>query len=204
MTTPTAPDEQPTILTASRQTYDLLNPDPESLRLGDIAIGLARTPRWSGQLSITQDSFTVAEHSLHVVDILRALGATTPEVLYAGLMHDAHEGLIGDMPRPAKVALRILSGSDKSVWDELEERAEAAVATHFKVISPRPLIVKTADIAAQEIERHLFFGRPLSDQHIRLPFPRRFDMNEAVRQFVNTFFELAPPTLTINTIGGIR
>lgn len=198
MATPTRPGERPTILTASGREFNLLFPNPDELRLSDIAIGLARTVRWSGQLGLAAGSFSVAEHSLHVVAILRALGVTDTATLYAGLMHDASEGLLGDMARPVKVALRMLTASmhadeaGHSVWDELEDRASAAVAARFQVPDPMPKIVKEADRLAQGIERHMFYGHPLPDECVVLPFPKRMTTTQAKDAFVRAYRKLAP------------
>lgn len=198
MSTATRPGETPTILTASGREYHILEPDPSNLHLSDIAIGLARCTRWSGQLGRAAGSFTVAEHSLHVVRILRALDVTCTETLYAGLMHDASEGLLGDMARPVKVAMRMLSGGELSVWDDIEDRAEAAVAERFDVPTPLPSIIKTADTYAQQIERHLFYGQPLPDDCLELPVPKRYSTEGATRAFIRAWKKLAPDSQRTN------
>jgi 5'-deoxynucleotidase YfbR-like HD superfamily hydrolase len=194
MSTPTRPDETPMIVTASGRIYNILKPDPSELVLSDVVIGMSRAERWSGQLGKAAGSFTVLEHSLHVVSILRALKVKGRGTLYAGLMHDAHEGIVGDMARPFKVAMRMLTqGDDYSVWDVVEDAAEQAVASRFKVPNPLPTKVKEADLLAQRIEGHVFFGRELPEECLGLPHPKRYDSDDkAIRAFMRQFRELSP------------
>lgn len=67
----------------------------------DIVHALSLICRFGGH---TSEHYSVAQHSLLVARILAALGAS-PEVQLAGLMHDAHEAYIGDIPTPIKIAL---------------------------------------------------------------------------------------------------
>ena len=64
--------------------------------LDDIAIGLSRTMRFSGQ---TPHMYSVLAHTLVVGKLVAEVDKNY--VVYA-LLHDGHEALIGDTPRPWK------------------------------------------------------------------------------------------------------
>lgn len=85
------------VLTHSGARIDPLNPDPDDIVLEDIAHGLARTARFSGQIPF----LSVAIHSLNVA--ARVEGAKTQ---LAALMHDAAEAYLGDLASPVKARLR--------------------------------------------------------------------------------------------------
>jgi len=81
------------IQTVSGKLISLTDTNPDDILITDIAWGLARIPRFVGQ---TQYRYTVAEHSVWVSRII------DPRFAMAGLLHDAAEYLIGDIPAPVK------------------------------------------------------------------------------------------------------
>jgi hypothetical protein len=77
-------------LTHSGRLVSLDRPDAPTLE--DIALGLSRQPRFTGQTRIW---FSVLDHSLFMYDMAQG---ETPDVQLAVLLHDAHESLTGDVP----------------------------------------------------------------------------------------------------------
>lgn len=61
------------IETASGVYVDVTNPDPNSILFRDIAHALSRQPRFSGHTTC-DEIWTVGQHSLFVLNIVRALG----------------------------------------------------------------------------------------------------------------------------------
>lgn len=82
---------------------NLLDPDPALICPADIAHHLGMTCRYGGGV---RRFYSVAEHSLLVVDLLRWLGQPA-EIVVAGLLHDAAEAYVGDVIAPLKYALRL-------------------------------------------------------------------------------------------------
>lgn len=82
---------------------DLANPDPAVIHLPSVAIGLQRTSRFGGQ---TVRRLSVAQHCLLVGRLAATEYPHEPteakRARLVGLMHDAEEGLLGDVPTPAK------------------------------------------------------------------------------------------------------
>jgi len=79
--------------TRSGQRVQLLQPQPDSIDIGDIALGLSRQYRFNGH---TTTPYTVAQHSVVVSYLVPA------EHALQALLHDAAEAYIGDLPSPVK------------------------------------------------------------------------------------------------------
>lgn len=74
----------------------------------EIALTLARVPRWNGQTIVP---WSVLQHSLAAAVL--AMGARlTPEAQLYALWHDSEEALVGDTPSPFKTAEQAKLGDD--------------------------------------------------------------------------------------------
>ena len=82
--------------THSGVAWNILNPDPEAVRIEDIAHALSNQCRYNGH---TSEFYSVAEHSVRVSSCL------PPKHQLAGLLHDAAEAYLGDIVRPLKPLL---------------------------------------------------------------------------------------------------
>ncbi len=81
------------IQTISGKRVDLPIPKPEQIDIYDIAYALAMKCRFNGQC---KKFYSVAEHSVRVSWLL------PPGLELAGLLHDANEAYLPDIPRPVK------------------------------------------------------------------------------------------------------
>jgi 5'-deoxynucleotidase YfbR-like HD superfamily hydrolase len=149
----------------SGRRLDILNPSPLDVEIEDIAHGLARVARWNGQTRGAV-SFSVAQHSVLVAEILGLLDPAAPARwrLFA-LLHDAPEYVIGDMISPFKAALG-------HVYREVEDRLARAILLRFS-LNPEPApalrrMTKQADRISAYFEATLYAG---------------FDREEAARLF---------------------
>jgi len=107
----------------------------ETIHLEDVAHGLARISRFTGQ---TSHRYSVASHCLMVADLL-------PTPLHAsGLVHDAVEAILGDVSSPLKSLL--------PEYRALQTRWEDAMSVRWGVLLAGPEI-KKADWLAYTIER---------------------------------------------------
>lgn len=84
------------IRTYTGQMVNVLKPDLTKICIEDIAHALAVMPRFCGH---TNKIYTVAEHSIRVAGLL------PPELQMAGLLHDASEAYMCDIPTPIKILL---------------------------------------------------------------------------------------------------
>lgn len=94
------------MMTYSGVKFYPLAPRHEDIKIEDIAVGLSRVNRYGGQ---TVKPYSVAEHSIIVSELAtrfaisnRWSAADVRNISLLGLLHDADEAYIGDMPRPLK------------------------------------------------------------------------------------------------------
>ena len=107
-----------------------LNPDVNSICIEDIANSLGKICRFNGH---TTCFYSVAEHSIHVSYCV------SKENALWGLLHDASETYLIDMPRPLKP---VLNG-----YREIEERVHKCIAAKFGLCWPMPEEIKRIDTA---------------------------------------------------------
>lgn len=96
-----------------------LHPNVQDVRIEDIAHALSNMCRFNGHSS---RFYSVGEHSINVQSELAARGATA-RVQLIGLLHDAAEAYLCDVPSPIKP---LLPG-----WGEIEERLEQVIFEAF-------------------------------------------------------------------------
>lgn len=123
------------VQTYSGVAFDVENIRPESIRIEDIAHALANQCRYNGH---TTRFYSVAEHS-----VLVARNCRTDRL--AGLLHDAAEAYLSDIPAPIKPLI--------PAFGELEDRILAAVYDRFGLPPGIPAEVKRVDRAILTDER---------------------------------------------------
>lgn len=106
----------------------------------DIAHALSLLCRYNGHCN---QFYSVAQHSLMVSYLMEALELGDPLV---GLLHDATEAYLSDIPKPFKQLL--------PEWQKIDDRLEALLATAFGLEYPWGEGCKKADMIALHIEAH--------------------------------------------------
>jgi uncharacterized protein len=148
----------PWIQTRSGIAFDLVDPRPSTVDLGDIAFSLAHINRFTGHVGC----YSVAQHSVLVSH------AVLPEHARVALMHDAHEAYVGDISSPLKTLLPGFKAIEQRVW--------AAIAERFDLQLELPGDVKRADLEALMTEARDLLGPAPKDWGIDIaPWPRRID-----------------------------
>lgn len=114
----------------------------EIIDIQDIAHSLSLICRFIGH---TNKFYSVAEHSVLVSEELRQQGYDAG-VQFAGLMHDATEAYLGDIPTPIKSLL--------TYYKRIEEEFWVSIAEKFKLDRELPREIKHADgtLLATEVE----------------------------------------------------
>lgn len=84
--------------TRSGEWVHLCEPDPATINLWDISVSLSNQCRFNGHCSTF---YSVAEHSVHVAELLELWGHS-PKIRLIGLLHDAAEAYTGDCISPVK------------------------------------------------------------------------------------------------------
>ena len=120
-----------------------LDPRADEVRIEDIAHSLSLLCRFGGHC---RRFYSVAEHSVFVAQMV------SPEAALWGLLHDASEAYVVDLPRPLK---RMLPG-----YSVIEKRVHLAIADHFGLPPEIPPEVKAADEAMLLAEAHQLMTIP--------------------------------------------
>ena len=117
-----------TILTFKGHYIDVFDPNPDHIDIEDIAHSLSLQPRWGGH---TKEFYSVAAHSIMVCDELPV------EYKLEGLLHDATEAYLCDIPKPIK---RLLPD-----YVNLEKSLDLAIRMKFKLPLVSSKEIKVAD-----------------------------------------------------------
>ena len=123
------------IETHSGRAFLPLEPDAGQIDIHDIAHALSHQCRFSGH---TRVHYSVAEHCVRVAELLDKWGCTREEQLW-GLLHDASEAYLVDIPLPLKHTPAF------SAYLVAERALMVAVCHRFGLPIEQPEIVTVAD-----------------------------------------------------------
>lgn len=143
-----------------------LDPRPEEIFIEDIAHALSMQCRFGGHVKAF---YSVAQHSVEVSNVvLRTHGLW-------GLLHDASEAYLVDLPRPLK------HFGDLGKWYKFAESAlMVAIAERFGLQWPMPTEVEMADdcvLAAEK--RDLLAPEPAPWAQLPQPWPEKIKARSA-------------------------
>lgn len=170
---------EPFIETYTGRHFHFMEPDASEVDIADIAYALAHTTRWGGHCS---PAITVAQHCVFVARMLRNK-ACSPMVQLQGLLHDAPEAYIPDIPSPLKPFLNNFS--------EIDHWIERAIFEAFGVEYPLDPLVKLMDEECLRWEyRDLMRGKSLPAPHGYRSTLRVWNAQESEKEFLGTFFSL--------------
>lgn len=164
--------------TYSGKQFFPLDPQAEDICIDDIAHSLSNQCRYSGHVI---RFYSVAEHCVHV-----ARNVSNSNKL-AGLLHDAAEAYLVDIPRPVKRML--------PEYTKMERAVESVIADVFRVQYPWPEEVHYADCRILHDEKlQLMAVEPapwsLPAPPLGLPPLPCWSPMEAETMFLQTFDEL--------------
>lgn len=111
------------ITTATGKHFYFDNPDPDQIEIADIAYALSHTNRWGGHC---YPAFNVAHHSILVSEALMRNGASQM-VQLQGLLHDAAEAYLGDIPTPIKSRLPEYMAMELLITQQIFEKFGAVL-----------------------------------------------------------------------------
>jgi uncharacterized protein len=141
------------IQTASGKKFHFNSSHPEEVDIQDIAVTLSRMPRWVGH---TADFMSVSQHCVLTSILVKELGGTPQEEMM-GLLHDATEGYMCDIPKPLKNLIPLFKEIEDKVWTKISKH-------FFGKALDLPLIVHHADgIMLATEARDLFAFPPLEN-----------------------------------------
>lgn len=167
------------IQTHSGRRFCPTNPNPNAIVIQDVAHSLAMQCRFSGHC---RKFYSVAQHSVLVSYI-----CDSQDALW-GLLHDASEAYLVDVPRPLKRSGKLQG------YIEFEAKMQEAVCRRFGLPMKEPPSVKKADQALLATEARDLMSplHPDWDWPVEpLPFLiESWDHQKAKDMFMKRFFEL--------------
>lgn len=173
----------PIILTYTGKRVHLLEPDPDTIFIEDIAHHLSMQNRFNGA---TAYPYSVAAHSLYMAKYL-----VEPEYALQALMHDATEAYIGDMVKPLKDSMPEFEEVEAVLWEVLAEKYELPPELHESV--------HEADRLACRIEhfylrgtKGLQIGELTEEAALAYPNLTRGPWQHIKWEFLDMFEELQP------------
>lgn len=121
--------EEPYIVTFSGTKVHPLDPSPDEIDIVDIAHALSHACRFNGHV---QHFYSVAQHSVLVSEHF-----TDPMLALWGLLHDASEAYLSDIPSPLKRAW--------PTYRMYEDRMMQVIAKRFGLSWPMPDVLHDID-----------------------------------------------------------
>jgi len=171
--------DAPWIQTYSGRRFNPTNPNPEAIVIQDIAHALSMQCRFSGHC---REFYSVAQHSVLVSHICGFENALW------GLLHDASEAYLVDMPRPLKRSGKL------DAFIEFEHKVQEAVCKRFGLPEKEPPDVKRADTILLATEaRDLMSPRHPDWKQPAEPLPFKIESwspQQAKDNFLKRFTEL--------------
>lgn len=147
------------ITTWSGKAIDYTNPQPDHIDIIDIATALSRECRYAGH---GKHFYSVAQHSVLVSRLV------PPEFALEGLLHDATESYLKNLPSPLKA---LLPG-----YSEVEGRFDTVIRKRFGLPAIPSPAINVADLVLLATERRDIFPNDLVDWPIVAgiePMPRQ-------------------------------
>jgi hypothetical protein len=136
--------EGPFIQTAGGRRVNPFEPDLDELHIEDIAIALSNQCRFGGHI---RRFYSVAQHAWLVSRLLEEGGGTVEECLW-GLLHDASEAYLLDLPHPIKHRSEL-----GRLYRSSERVLQAAICRRFRLPVEAPAPLKAIDRALLATER---------------------------------------------------
>lgn len=132
------------VATPSGKLVSVVEPDLDTIDMGDIAHMLAQQARWNGA---SKFPVSVAQHSVLCMLECGRRYPGRPDLELACLLHDAAEAYCADLPRPVKVVLG-------ESYRRIEDRVQRAICQRFCVKTDPEItaIVKQIDNAVCRTE----------------------------------------------------
>lgn len=160
-----------------------------TILIQDIAHHLALRNRFSGG---TEKPYSVAQHSVLVARELMDHGN---DVVLMGLLHDAAEAYLPDMPRPIKDDAFFFDGQQLRSFSEVEDDIMQQIAKRYELRWPFPIEVKEADNRICATERRDLMASEhdwgIMDRIKPLPYLiKPWKWQKAERKFLELFEEL--------------
>jgi len=196
--------EQTSIRTFTGRMFCPLAPDPADVDIEDIAHALSLICRFTGH---TYCFYSVADHSLRVSMLAEQTVLKTSrniafarEIALWGLLHDASEAYLCDVPTPLKRTADL-----GRIYKMYERHLTEVIAEKFDLLPHEPAVVKEADrvllsTEMRDLMNNSSFGTerlpetifPLEPRFAEVEFLRRFEALTTARKAEHIADALSP------------
>ena len=176
---------EPWIQTVSGKKFHFLSGSTSEVDIHDIALVLSRTPRWAGH---TREFLSVGQHSINVSLLVKEYGGSGRDQMI-GLLHDATEAYMCDIPSPLKRLIPEFKRIENKVWSKI---CRAVLKKAYDI----PQIVQDADSCMLATEARDLFAFPPIDNWTRRCLPPHsrkivaWKSDQAYKSFLHLFGEL--------------
>lgn len=112
---------------------DVRNPRPSDISLFEIAVGLSREQRYGG--AATRVFWSVGQHTLLGLHLMRQDGVTERDLLAGFLLHDGPEYMLRDIIRPVKRNLPGYADLESAWYQAISARVglDLTIEQHYQV-----------------------------------------------------------------------
>lgn len=162
-----------------------LDPRAQEIHIPDVVQSLSHQCRFGGHC---ETFYSVAEHCVLVAEILKEWGHNQ-DIQFAGLMHDASEAYLVDIPRPYKASMPEYQVWEERIQREIEKKYGMTVGLlHHPLVKEadeRALIIESKSLFLDT--RDWVFGEtPIS----AIREIKRWGSGEAARKWLDAFLAL--------------
>lgn len=154
-----APGNELYLRTASGRRFRIDAPTPADVHWPDVAAQLAKTCRFAGA---TTTFYSVAQHSVLVADIIATRYRHDVRAPVYGLLHDAHEMVLGDIPAPTRTRLHQAIGWKllDAYAQDVDEAVTRAAGLPWPVPDGIAHSIHSADMIARHAEARQLLAEP--------------------------------------------
>jgi 5'-deoxynucleotidase YfbR-like HD superfamily hydrolase len=160
--------------------------DKSEIDIEDIAHALARICRFNGHLRY---HYSVAEHSVNVAEELKLRGASK-ELRLFGLLHDASEAYIADIPRPLKDWIPEYLEIEKDLQRKIIEKVVFDVMGVYKLSKEEMNLLNHVDSLLAKYEAQEYMGKYSwneSEEKLLIRLTHPMSHNVAQRAFLGEY-----------------
>lgn len=169
-----------------------------------IAHGLCGKSRWSGFTKRNDRKFSVAQHSVHVADIVNlnrkklvpgGQWGLRPSPALCGLLHDGSEAWIDDIVRPVKYKLTGYTEVEKSLQMEIYARhncpIDGIITEAVRRVDNMMIFLERDELMGKPVVPYSNeFDHPRITIHDVVPDFRIWSPEEAYERFIDKFEEI--------------
>jgi hypothetical protein len=163
------------MMTHSGKKYYPLNPKAADINIQDVAHALSHQCRFGGHSS---KFYSVSQHSVIVSKVVEEMTNGDVTMAMCGLLHDAGEAYLVDVPRPVKIELE--------GYTEMEENLLKVIAKKFNLPEIFNDVVKYADDKVLATEAEWIMS--VNSKEWNLPDPCDFEIKPVGPVAAKTLF----------------